>query len=210
MLTTINNLEDLDAQQSLLVQLQQYYDEVRILLPKLPKDLEIYFDNFCVMEDFGTGGFAYDEKIMTVGFDTNFSDKDRQLKALRATVFHESYHLAQGYHSKMGNILPIEEAVYEGAATVFERDYADGEAPYGEYANQPVEKWITEIEQLDGSYDRNKWKFWDDAEKVGWKLYKVGTFLADKAVIVSGKSIVELNNLPAKDIIQIAKTESAI
>lgn len=204
MLSLINHLDDEKAEQLLLAELQVYYDEVRIILPSLPKNLQIYFDRFCILPQYGCGGFAYSSEIMTIGYDTEFDDKELQSKALRSTVFHESYHLAQGYHSQMGDITPIEEAVYEGAATVFERDFTGAEIPFGHYEGEAVQQWKSQIVTLPISYDRNKWKFFDDGDQASWKLYKVGTYITDQVIINTGKTVLDLNKLSAKEILMLS------
>jgi uncharacterized protein YjaZ len=205
MLIPINELGDEHAEEKLLVELQQYYDEVREILPKLPKNLQIYFDDFCMVPEFGCGGYAYSAIIMTIAYDFDFADKNLQQKSLRDTVFHESYHIAQGYHGEMGEISPIEVAVYEGAAMVFEREIAKSKAEYGSYDEQKVKDWYKILKTLPNDYDWYAWKVYDEVDQEYYKSYKTGTYIVDQAIKKSGKSILELNDLNAKEILALAE-----
>ena len=116
-------------------------------------------------------------------------------------MFHESYHIAQGYTGEMGGISPIEVAVYEGAATVFERDIAQSKPEYGSYDEEKVKGWLETINTLPDAYDWYAWKVYDEADKESYKSYKVGVYIIDQAIKKSGKTIVELNGLSAKEIL---------
>lgn len=165
MLIPINELENEKAQDKLLAELQEYYDEARKILPHLPKNLQIYFDDFCMVPELGCGGYAYSPVIVTIAFDFNFEDKKLQQKNLRATVFHESYHIAQGYNGEMGEISPIEVAIYEGAATIFERDIAQSKVEFGQYDESKAKKWLETLKTLPNNYDWYTWKVYDESDK---------------------------------------------
>lgn len=208
MITVINDMARKDYQHDIVAMIEQHYMEVRRILPKLPEDMQIYFDDEQLTFGYGCGGFAYDKDIITIGFDVNFKDKEAQARNLRSTLFHEAYHIAQGYYFCMEQkIRPIEEAVYEGAATVFERDIAGSKPPYGDYEGAPVTAWLKSIKSFNEDYDYQKWKFWDDEDHVAWKMYKAGAYIVDQALQNSGKTIVELNSMSAKEIINLSKSD---
>lgn len=98
--------------------ISESYDEVRKLLPKLPSKIQIYFSDYGIIPESGVGGFAYNHGIITVSIDPNFKDKEKQLKDIRPTIFHESFHISQNYTGKSGPFSAIENAIYEGMATV--------------------------------------------------------------------------------------------
>ena len=103
----------------------------------------------------------------------------------------------------MGGISPIEVAVYEGAATVFERDIAQSKPEYGSYDEEKVKGWLETIKTLPDAYDWYAWKVYDEADKESYKSYKVGVYIIDQAIKKSGKTIVELNGLSAKEILAL-------
>jgi uncharacterized protein YjaZ len=204
MLIPINELGNDQVEDKLLAMLQGYYDEVREILPKLPKNLQIYFDDFCMVPELGCGGYAYSPIIITIAYDLNFKDKESQQKYLRSTFFHECYHISQGYNGEMGEISPIEVAVYEGAATVFEREVSKSKAEYGSYDESKVREWYAQLKSLPNKYDWYSWKVYDEHDKEYAKSYKTGSYIVDQAIKKSGKSIIELNTLDAKEILVLA------
>lgn len=201
----IKHLEDKNTEKEALECISRSLAEVRLILDTVPSDISIYFDNFCLMKEFGVGGFAYSNDIITIAFDVLYEDKNKQLEYLRQTVFHEAYHLAHGYHAQKPVFLPIEEAIYEGAATAFERDYVDSPVPYGLYDKKNIALWLSEIKSLKKDYDRQKWKFYNKERDERWMLYKVGTYVVDEAVSKSGKTIVDLNKCSAKEILEMSE-----
>lgn len=207
MVHAINKFSDEATEKRLMQSLGVYYDEVRAMLPRLPGDLQIYFDDFCIVDGTGVGGFAYDHDIITIGYDSHFKDKAMQERNLRSALFHEAYHLSHGYHSQMGTISAIEETIYEGAATVFERDVAKNFPPYGDYSGKPVKEWFHSIKTIGspiGSKVWNAWKFFDESDHEKWKMYKTGCYIVDQAMSKSGKTIIELNDLDAAAILALS------
>jgi len=206
MLTAINQLNDLKLQSTVVNALELFYAEVRHILPHLPQNLEIYFDHQWYLEGQGIGGFAYSPTIMTIQFDELFPDKKLQLKYLRETVFHEAYHIAQGYTGTMPKISALEEAIYEGAATVFEREKAESEPSYGLYGSDlEMKLLLRQVKTLPQDYDLQKWKYYDPKTKQGWTIYKVGTYIIDQALTLHPeKTIVDLNRMTATEILNIS------
>src|SRR5690606_26754817 len=97
--------------------------------------------------------------------------------------------------------------------TIFERDHAAASAPWGEYLTVPettLEQWRDELQEITPEAFRanngalwEQWAFYDTASNERWRLYKVGTWLADRALQASGKSIVELRTMNGADIQQL-------
>jgi len=77
------------TEKPLEVTISESYNEVRKLLPKLPKKIQIYFSDYGIIPESGIGGFAYSHDTITVSIDPNFQDKEKQLKEIRPTIFHE-------------------------------------------------------------------------------------------------------------------------
>jgi hypothetical protein len=74
----------------------------------------------------GVGGFSYAPGEISLAWNEDYqSDKDKQIEFFKDTVFHEFYHQVQGYvgvGGQLGDLSPLQVAVYEGAASVFARD----------------------------------------------------------------------------------------
>lgn len=189
----------------------KYYDEVRKLLPKLPESIQIYFSDYGILPESGVGGYAYSPSIITLSIDPEFKDKKEQLRHLRSTVFHESFHIFQNYTGEGGPFSAIDNAVYEGMATVFEREYCGIWQPYGDYRKTPEEKlrkWIKNLQDLsieDFQNNYSDWKFFHPKLKEKWILYKVGTWIADQALEKNNIKILDLSNKTAIEVLDMYK-----
>lgn len=165
----------------------KWESEVRNLLPALPYDVHIHWFSGgpLLMKAEGVGGFAYDHDSITLVYDPNFSDKEKQLQYLKGTDYHESFHLVQGYVGSADHtaLPPIGNAIYEGAATVFERERAGTDPSYGQYPDvDVVNEWIQEIKTLPLDYDWKAWKRFHPEKKQAHIMYKAGTYIVDEAL----------------------------
>ncbi len=196
----IHDMPELMPQKALLPKLATYYDEARRYFPNLPPAMKIYFDNWGLVPEQGTGGQAYSPDIMTVSFDTEYVDKDRQLVFLRQTFLHECFHIAQGFTVQSGKFSGLDSALYEGMATVFERDVLGGAPEYGNYqttdANQ-LSAWCDELTRIDATaYNSSdgdvpiwqRWAFYDKESGERWRLYRVGTWLVDRYLAATNQA----------------------
>lgn len=187
----------------------KYYDEVRELLPELPETIHIYFSDFNIMAENGIGGFAYSHDTITISIDPDFADKERQRSELRPTVFHEAFHVYQKYTGESGPFSAIDNALYEGMATVFERQYCDVWESYGDYRQTPdkvLQQWLKAIQQL--SLDEfiksyRAWKFYHPKLKERWIIYKVGTWLVDKVLKKYNLKIHDLSTKTAAQVLDM-------
>jgi uncharacterized protein YjaZ len=117
---------------------------------------------------------------------------------LRATLFHELYHLVREAH-----IAPVsltDQAINEGLATAFERDFGGAPAPWGAYPSD-VKVWTKEFLALPRDAPRDQWMY-KHADGRRWIGYKVGTYLADQAARVSGFSLAQLATVPTASVVQ--------
>lgn len=189
--------------------ISKYYDEVRKLLPELPKSIQIYFSDYGILPDAGVGGFAYAPEIITISIDPDFKDKDAQRRELRATIFHEAFHVNQNYTGEGGPFSAVENALYEGMATVFEREYCGKWQPYGDYRKTTTEllqQWLEELQNLSlKEFEENysDWKFYHPKLKEQWIVYKVGTWLVDEVLARYKLTIMDLCNKTAKDVLDL-------
>lgn len=117
---------------------------------------------------------------------------------LRGTLFHEFYHLV-----RETNLTPVsltDHAINEGLATAFERDFGGAAAPWGAYPAD-VKEWTREFLALPRDAPRDKWmsKHPDGRRWIG---FRVGTYLADRAVQSSGLSLAQLATVPTDKIVE--------
>lgn len=119
---------------------------------------------------------------------------------LRATLFHELYHLVRETHLVPTSLR--DHAINEGLATAFERDFGGAVTPWGAYPDN-VTDWAREFLALPVDAPRDQWLF-KHADGRRWIGYKVGTYFADRAVSTSGRSLAELATVPTETIIDLA------
>lgn len=123
---------------------------------------------------------------------------------LRFTLFHELHHLVRGwvvYGGPERNSF-MEGVVSEGLATVFERDFAGRETPWGQYPSD-VEEWVFELFELPVSAPYNQWMF-QHPDGRRWIGYRAGTYIADRAVLASGLSVIDLTLVPSDEILRMS------
>lgn len=205
----IIHFKNREVEEPLLDIISDYYDEVRKLLPELPQTMQIYFDDTTIIPETGLYGFAYSSNIMTLQIDPEFHDKDSQVRNLRPLIFHESMHIRQGYTGDKEPVTAIESAIYEGMATVIERDQCGVWEPWGEYRNLPEEnlkKWEKELTKL--SIDEflkntDDWKFWHHEKQERWIVYKTGMWMVDKVLQKHGLTILDLAPKTAKEVLEL-------
>ena len=193
---------------SFVAKIDTYYDELRQLLPSLPETLQVYFSDYGIMIETGVGGFAYSDEIVTISIEADFPDKAVQLSNIRPTIFHEGLHLYQKYTGDH-EYSAIESAVYEGMATVFEREVEGTLQPYGIYKDIPIphlKEWFGLLSDLGEEYIkdekvRRKWAFYNDDLQERWILYKTGTWITDEVLIKTGLNILDLKDKTAKEIL---------
>jgi len=189
----------------------EYYDEVRKLLPALPETIKIYFGDYGVIPESGVGGYSYAHDIITISIDINFKDRKKQFDEIRSTIFHESFHIFQNYTGESGPFSAIENAIYEGMATVFEREYCGIWQPYGDYRETSEEKlklWAKDLQQLsieDFQNNYSDWKFFHPKLKERWIVYKVGTWIADQVLQKHKLNILNLSTESAAEVLNLYK-----
>ncbi|HLG59296.1 MAG TPA: DUF2268 domain-containing putative Zn-dependent protease [Vicinamibacterales bacterium] len=120
---------------------------------------------------------------------------------LRPSLVHHFHHLVREATVGSSHTL-MEEAIAEGLATVFERDFAGATAPWGAYPAN-VDAWVTEFRSLPRDAPHDRWMVrHPDGRR--WIGYKVGTYLVDRAMKASGRSAAALVSVPTDDILRMA------
>jgi len=197
------------AEKPLEANISKYYDEVRELLSRLPKTVKIYFSDYGIILESGVGGYAYSRDIITISIDPDFQDKKKQLKDIRPTIFHEAVHQYQNYTGESGPFSATENAIYEGMATVFEREYCGVWQPYGDYretSEASLKQWLKDLRQLsleDFQNTYSEWKFYHPKLKERWIVYKVGTWIADQVLEKQKLTILDLSTKTAADVLKL-------
>lgn len=116
---------------------------------------------------------------------------------LRATLFHELHHLARSSMNQLDSI--VDRAVYEGMATVFERDFAGVKTPWGTYPPN-VHEWAIELLRQPDNAPIKDW-IYSHPDGRRWIGMKVGAYWVDQASAKSKRSSAELCTTPTRDIL---------
>lgn len=197
-----------DLHDRLYAKISEWMPELAKLLPDIPLEAEVAFDNEYLIPDTGTGGYILELNHVLLAFDPDFDgDKDEQMLNLKGSLFHEFYHQVQGFVGKdedLNHITALENAILEGAATKFEVIRVGTKPGWSMYPDE-AEDWVREIATLDNPYDISKWKFYDHETNRRWILYRSGCYIVDQAMLKSGKTIEELAKIPPKDIFELSE-----
>jgi hypothetical protein len=173
-------------------------EEVRALLPGLPARLTIRVQaGDHVIPETGETGSVIGPSSVLWSVDARRSEGVSAIAELqlRACLFHELAHLMRRNAMVRESIL--DDAVNEGLATAFERDYAGAAAPWGWYPEDAAQ-WLKKLRELPSGADAaaSSWP--------RWFLHQTGTYVVDRAVRASGKPLPELVSLPTREILALA------
>ena len=189
--------------------IEQNYNEVCSVLDGMPQIMRIYFHNDVVRSEWALNGHAHAADIITISFNANYEDDKQTRKELRELIFHESFHIRQNFTVTARKFSGLESAVYEGCATLFEKEYTNSAPSYGDFesiSKEKLEAWLDELKKLDPDMFWKvwqKWLFYDESDGESWKAYLTGSWLVDLALKKSDKSIVDLKDLAANDIVKM-------
>ena len=210
-MTEVIHYQSRSVEKSLEGAISGYYDEARKILPKLPQSVQIYFSDYGIVPETGVGGYAYSRSILTISVDPDFVDKVEQLKRIRSTIFHESFHKLQDFTGESELYSPIESSIYEGMATIFEREYAGITQQYGDYHQTTEENllyWTKELKKINAKEFADEktysaWKYYHPKLKERWIAYRVGTWIVDQVLTRYGLSILDLSTKTAAEIMRM-------
>jgi len=187
------------------------YNRASKLLPTLSTNLNIVIrpnkNNY--IKETGDNGYTYDSELVIIEFSPTLPyGKEDLIKNMENAVFHECNHAARyRWLYSQGVFEPsiVDAGIHEGLATVFAGQYANGISPWGKYEDdETMNKWLEELRQADKNGEH--WKDWgfDRADGRKWVGYKTGTWIVDKAIQNSGKSVIDLTSILSKDITELA------
>lgn len=186
-------------------EIERAWQSVSTLLPVSPYVNFIVRPHFFwIIPEYGVGAYAHDAESIEIVFDKAVPHGvSKTLESIYQTVFHEVNHAAR-YNTTEFDPSFMNYVVTEGLATAFERDTAKYEPLYGEYEDDDtMQLWLAELKA--GDWDKKEELFFDNPDGRRWIGYKTGTWLVDRALQKSGKSIVELTSMPCNQVVQLAE-----
>jgi uncharacterized protein YjaZ len=163
-----------------------------IVIPNLPH----------VTKRMKLGGSAYAPELMDLTLDPILPLGIRKFKEyLKDTIYHEMNHTVRYQYEPMSGNSELFWVVSEGLGVVFERDFGKANQPWKNYSDdKTMYEWYEKFKNADNP-GFNKPEGW-----IG-RAYQTGAWLVDRAVKNSGKTVVELTKLPAKEIIRLAQVD---
>ena len=206
----VTSFENKEVNSLFLPKIVEAYDSLKTLLPNLPETINISFGtNYPYGED-GITGSALSSDSMKIGTRIDQEDRTSQFGRIKPVIFHEGYHIGQGFYNSEP-CSAIEAAIYEGCATIFEREHANSSPRWADYSQHSVETlhaWLEEIKTItaDQYFESSgetwrKWAFYDPDTKEAWKTYKVGTWIVENVIRKTGLNVIELNSMSADEIL---------
>jgi erythromycin esterase len=184
--------------------------EVRSVLPQLTEGLTLQVRNGLeVIESTGESAAVVGPKRIVWIVDPGRAEGVTAIaKArLRFALFHEMHHLVRGRSAEVGHPTTLmDRAITEGLATAFARDFTSRPVDWwGEYPRN-IDEWADEFVALSESASVGQWMFRhpDGRQFIG---YKVGAYLVDKAMKVSGLSSAALAGASTQYILKLATEE---
>ncbi len=189
-----------------------WHEEVRQYLPGLPDELKVRLDNTRerIIPEMGVGGTAFSASEIELSFNPAFKNRQAQLVDLKGTYFHEAYHVVRGFTLDSTDLpLPIDRAIEEGLAEVFERKVPGSQTIVGDYSdNDDIDKWVLEIMNVSPSEFGKNWRKYiiNDLEtNRRWIIYSVGKYIVDRALENNKEvNIVDLASYSCSEILELA------
>ena len=182
------------------------YKEASELLPDVSDHVNFFVQprTYDLIDETEDSGYTVNSELILLAFHPKSkADKKILLDHIRPTVFHELNHAAR-YNQGIWHETLLEQAIMEGLATVFERDYAHVDPLWGKYDKAEAELWFREISEMKGGFkwDEYMYKHSDGRQWIG---YKTGTYIVDEAIKYSGKSVIDLTKMQCSEILKLAK-----
>ena len=157
-----------------------------------------------VNERKGVGGSTYDHELLDLTFMSNLPlGVDDFKRYLRETTLHELNHaLYMRFHPREGRQLWW--VTLEGLGTVFDREYAGGSHEFTDERYQVNDEMIEWL----GSQEEASTRSPNPPENWGDMMYSTGVWLVDRAIMRSGKSVVQLTRLSCDEILELAEVKT--
>jgi hypothetical protein len=174
-----------EGQRSLIIKTAGLAEkEIRELLPSLAShlNLTVISSKHVIPE---TGEAATTPNASWIQLSINPWDErgvEKIVEAqLRSTLFHEAHHAARVAKQPWGNDL-VTNAIAEGLATVFERDFTGSRPLWGDYDKDLAADWSKELLAADSETANHDHYFFYHPDGRRWIAYRVGTYIVDQAI----------------------------
>lgn len=169
----------------------------------------IYSNKEQTIPTVGVGGYAPNADWIQIAIDPTKPDnllKEIIEKIVPLSIYHELNHVARWRTVGYGNNIP-ETFITEGLAIVFaEKNWVTFKAPWGNYSEQDIKKYLKLIrERSNSEYNHSEWFFGKGKPK--WLGYKVGKFIVEKAIQNSGLAVEKLTKMSAGEILELSKVK---
>lgn len=192
--------------------IDQAFSDASKLLMHLPDTLDIAFTAEGSEESTGVGGFSVSPHRINIALMKDFHDVALQQSNLRGVVFHELFHVNQGFTFAQSPFTALDAAVYEGCAVVFEREYGGGVAIYADYhqhTDEELSGWLEQLRNVGTQYFEDydtwqKWAFYHPELDQKWIIYKVGAWLIERILTQRDLTILDLADKKPAEIMNLA------
>ncbi len=180
--------------------------EIREHLPTLERDLYLIINpSKLVIPETGDGAFTLGPHCIRWDVDPERGIAAVAREHLRRTLFHECHHAVrlQRRPQEAEVVDWPTVAVFEGLASVFEGEAGGPRLPYQEYDELVIADWATELfaQPVDDTWPQWKFEHPDGRRNIA---YRVGTWIADRAVRSTGRSAADLVWEPPDDVVALA------
>lgn len=175
------------------------------ILPNVPPHVNIVVAPVGASEvipETGDAGVTYSDEYVSIVFDYAMPyELERLRESLHSMVYHELVHAVTFSHDPWQSGM-LFGAITEGLATVFERDYSNGQVPlWSKYEDDETMKaWWTELKELPETGEKNNEYFVNHSDGRKWIVYKTGTWIVDR-MVASGTDLFAMMEMNHKDIV---------
>jgi uncharacterized protein YjaZ len=160
----------------------------------------------------GTGGRTHDTGFVEYFIDPRLPRGAEYILRddVNATVFHELNHAARWTALPEIDDRLIADAIFEGLATAFARDFGDSKSDgklwgnYHDESENTLQNWAEELIAAGSDWTKRDELFFQNTDGRRWIGYKTGTWIVDRAAKNSSKSIPELSTLSVEEIMRFA------
>lgn len=155
-----------------------------------------------VIPETGCMGVAYSDEYISMTFDPALPYGETAFrKYLREMVFHEITHAVM-FANDPWQPSAMYGVMTEGVASVFERDYANGNPLWGKYESDEVmQSWYSELKSLPQSTQKDTKYFFKHPDGRRWIVYKTGVWVVDK-LLAGDEDLFDLMQLTHQQIMQ--------
>lgn len=197
---------DDDAYAAIVEVAGQAEDDIRRHLPALEDDLYLLVRQTSqVIPETGDGGFTIGPHCIRWDVDPSRGLEAVARRHLRTTLFHECHHAVRlrrrPEEARLADWPTV--TVFEGLASVFEDLAGGGRSDHRRYDDEVIGSWAAELfaQPVDDTWWQ--WKF-DHPDGRRNIAYRVGAWIADRAIASSGRDAAALVWEPPAAVIALA------